>query len=77
MVIKLKTVQKKDLNSNKLNNKRKKLKNKKLHLKDFANSVKKFLVIKLKRYKLDKDLQNHLVPWSLVNTDGQLIWKEL
>ena len=71
-----KIVPKKVLNSINPKMKRKKLKNKKLLLKVFASYARKFLVIRLKKFKLVKDSLNLHVLWLLVNMDGQLIWKE-
>lgn len=76
MAISLRTAPNKVWNSTKPKIKKRKLKNKKLLLKDYANFANKFLVKKSKKYKLDKDLQNHHVLSLLANTDGQLIWKE-
>ena len=71
-----KIVPKKALNSINPKMKRKKLKNKKLLLKVFASYARKFLVIRLKKFKLVNDSLNLHVLWLLVNMDGQLIWKE-
>ena len=76
MDIKLKTAPNKDLISMKPNNKRRKLNNKKLPMKDFANLSRKFWEIKLKKFKLDTDLQNHHVLLLQVNTDGLQTCKE-
>jgi len=72
----LKTVQKKVLNLIKLRTRKKNSKNKNLHSKDFANFSKKFWEIRSKKSKLVKDFTNHPALWSLVNMDGQQIWKE-
>lgn len=72
----LKTAPNKDLISMKQNNKRRKLKNKKLLMKDFVNLSKKFWEIKLKKFKLDTDLQNHHALLLQVNTDGPQTCKE-
>ncbi len=70
------TLLKKDLISIKPKMKRKNLKNKRPHLKDFANSAKKFSQKKSKKFKSQPDSTNHHAPWSPVNTDGQPTWKE-
>lgn len=45
-------------------------------MKDYANLLKKYQEIKLKKFNQDKDQNNHHVYWLQVNMDGQLIWKE-
>lgn len=76
MDISLKIAPKKDLNLIAMKMKRRKLKSKKLHSRVFASFAKKFLEIRSRKFKLDKDLVNHHVPLSLENTDGLLIWRE-
>lgn len=68
------TALKKVFNSITVKTKRRNLKSKRPHSRDFASSAKKFLETRSKRFKLDKDLVNLLVPSSLENTDGLLIW---
>lgn len=63
MVIKSKTVLKKESNLIRLKMKRRNSKNKNLPLKDFANSVKKFWETKLRKFKLDKDFVNLHALW--------------
>ena len=56
--------------------KRKNSKNKKLNMKDYANQLKKSQETKLKKLYFPTELKTPHVFQSLVNTDGQPIWKE-
>jgi hypothetical protein len=72
-----KTAPKKASNSTTLKTRRRDLRSKKLHSKGFASFSRKYWEIKLRKFKLDKDLANHHALLLLANTDGQLIWNVL